>query len=230
MKGYLLRLLSGIICFSLGVASSLVPLGRMVTSTTTLSSLQRTQADKSMPIQVRKEAQLNIPKDGWEPIFFEAINERAKVANLKTLRADALPESDIEVRVWHGFGLTALEGFGLKRAAGKWSAIHVEGIHPRLPLSEYQRTLQAPKSGWELCWRRLEEAGILMLPDAAAIGCSAMMFDGMSYVVEFNGKGTYRTYLYDNPSYAKCNEAKQMIKIGNIIFEEFGVSEMATNE
>jgi hypothetical protein len=198
--------------------------------TASCSSLQQTRSDKTMPVQERKEVQLNIPKDGWEPIFFVAINERAKIANLKTLRADALPENEIEVRVWHGFGLTALEGFGLKRAAGKWSAIHLDGIHPRLPRSEYQRALQAPKSGWELCWQRLEEAGILTLPDAAAIGCSAMINDGMSYVVEFNSKGTYRTYLYDNPSYAKCNEAKQMIKIGNIISEEFGVSEMATNE
>jgi len=90
--------------------------------------------------------------------------------------------------------------------------------------------LQAPKSGWEMCWQRLEEAGILTLPDASAIGCSTMVIDGMSYVVEFNNKGTYRTYLYDNPSYAKCNEAKQMIKVGSVISEEFGVPEMGTNE
>jgi hypothetical protein len=203
-------------------------LALLMALTASFSSLQLMQTDKGTPVQKRKEIQLNIPKDVWEPIFFEAINERAKFANLKALRKEALPENDIEVRVWHGFGLTALEGFSLKRAAGKWSAIHLDGIHSRLPRSESQKKLPAPKSGWELCWQRLEEAGILTLPDASAIGCSAMMNDGMSYVVEFNNKGSYRTYMYDNPSYAKCKEAKQMIKIGNIISEEFGVPEMAT--
>ena len=194
------------------------------------SSSEQTPRNKATPAQERAEFQLNIPKDGWEPIFFEAINERAEIANLKTLRAGTLPENDLEVRVWHGFGLTALEGFVLKRAAGEWSAIHLDGIHARLPRSEYQKILQPPKSGWELCWQRLEEAGILTLPDASAIGCSAGALDGMSYVVEFNSKRTYRTYLYDNPGYAQCNEAKQMIKIGNIVSDEFGVSEMGTNE
>ena len=138
-----------------------------------------------------------------------------------------MPDDDLEVRVWHGFGLTALEGFVLKRTAGEWSAIHLDG-NPNLPCSEYEKKLQTPKSGWELCWRRLEEAGILTLRDASAIGCSAMINDGMSYVVEFNSNGTYRTYLYDNPDYAKCKEAKQMIAIGNIISEEFDVAEMGT--
>jgi hypothetical protein len=50
----------------------------------------------------------------------------------------------------------------------------------------------------------------------------------MSYVVEYNRDGIYRTYLYDNPNYAKCDEAKRMIEIGNLIAGEFNVAEMAT--
>jgi hypothetical protein len=191
------------------------------------SSVHLQPGTKGTPAPVRQELRLEIPEDTWEPILFKSIDERARIANLKTLRAAFLPGDHLEVRVWHGFGVTALEGFVLKRAAGAWSAIHLDGIHPNLPRSEYEKRLQTPKSGWEVCWRRLEEAGILTLPDASAIGCSAMINDGMSYVVEFNSKGTYRTYLYDNPSYAKCNEAKQMIKIGNIS-EEFDVAEMST--
>ena len=56
------------------------------------------------------------------------------------------------------------------------------------------------------------------------------MYDGMSYVVEVNTQAMYRTYLYDNPSYAKCAEAKEMIRIGNIIAEEFDLPEMSTKE
>lgn len=199
----------------------------LIVFATSCSSVHQQPGTKGTPAPVRKELRLEIPKDTWEPIFFKSIDERARIANLKTLRA-FLPDNDLEVRVWHGFGLTALEGFVLKSAAGEWSAIHLDGIHPNLPRRDYEKRLQTPKSGWELCWRRLEEAGILTLPDASAIGCSAMINDGMSYVVEFNSKGTYRTYLYDNPSYAKCNEAKQMIKIGNIISEEFDIAEMST--
>ena len=150
------------------------------------------------------------------------------MANLEPLRAAALQGNDMEVRLWNGFGLTPLEGFILRRTAGQWSAIQLHGIHPRIPRNEYQTTLGPPKSGWDLCWQRLESAGILTLPDASAIGCTTMIEDGMSYVVEFNVNATYRTYLYDNPTYAKCNEAKQMIKIANTISDEFDVPKMST--
>src|SRR5438128_9284120 len=135
------------------------------------SSLPPPQGDKPKPSPSR-ELQLNIPKVTWEPIFFEAIDERAKVGNLKSLRAVALPNNDLEVRVWHGFGLTALEGFVLSRANGQWSAIHLDGVTRRVASSESKNNLPPPKSGWDACWQRLQDAGILTLPDAAAIGCS----------------------------------------------------------
>lgn len=52
----------------------------------------------------------------------------------------------------------------------------------------------------------------------------------MSYVVEINKDQKYRTYLYDNPSEAKCSEAKQMLEIARIIAEEFDLSEDALGE
>jgi hypothetical protein len=200
----------------------------LIVLTGSCSSLNQASGNKSTPAPVRKELRLDVPKEIWEPIFFKSIDERARIANLKTLRAASLPDEDLEVRVWHGFGLTALEGFVLKHAGGEWSAFHLDGIHPNLPRSEYEEKLHTPNSGWELCWRRLEDAWILTLPDASAIGCSAAINDGMSYVVEFNRNATYRTYLYDNPDYARCEEARRMIAIGNIISEEFDVPEMRT--
>ncbi len=191
------------------------------------SSLPSPQGNKATPVPTR-QLQLNVPKDTWESIFFKAIDERAKLSNLKTLRSAALPGDDLEVRVWHGFGLKALEGFVLRRSAGRWSAIHLDGVTRKVASTESQKNLEAPKSGWDACWQRLQDAGILMLPDAAAIGCSTMIKDGMSYVVEYNHDGIYRTYMYDNPDYAKCDEAKRVINVGNIISEEFGVPEMAT--
>lgn len=200
----------------------------VLTLVTSCSLLSSSQGNKVTPTKARNELQLNIPKDNWEPIFFRSIDERAKRGRLETLRSGALPDDNFEVRVWHGFGLTALEGFVLKRASAQWSAIHLNGITRSAPSQESQETLQPPKSGWDKCWQRLQGAGILSLPDAAAIGCSAMATDGLSYVVEYNRDGIYRTYMYDNPDYAKCDEAKRMIEIGNIIAEEFNISEMAT--
>ena len=171
---------------------------------------------------------MNIPKATWEPIFFRSINERAKQGRLKTLRSAALPGDDFEVRVWNGFGLTLLEGFVLKRSGAQWSAIHLRGITRNSRPQEFQKTLQPPKSGWDKSWQRLQDAGILSLPDAFAIGCSPMDVDGMSYVVEYNRDGIYRTYLYDNPDNAKCDEAKRMIEIGNMIAEEFNLLIMKT--
>ena len=200
----------------------------LVTILTLSSFLPSPQGNKVTPVTVQKELQLIVPKDIWEPIFFQAIDERAKHDRLKTLRSGALPGDDLEVRVWHGFGVTALQGFVLKRTGGRWSAIHLRGITRATPSQESQQTLQPPKSGWERFWQRLRDAGILSLPDAAAIGCSVLINDGMSYVVEYNSNGIYRTYMYDNPKFAKCGEAKRMIEIGEIIAEEFDVSAMAT--
>ena len=187
-----------------------------------------TQTDTHIPQRKAQEFRLDIPKNIWEPLFFKTINERAKLSNFKSLREGALPDGDLEARIWHGFGLTALEGFVLKRSAGQWSAIHLQGETPAMAATELQRQLPTPKSGWDVCWQRLEETGLLALPDAFAIGCTAFINDGMSYVVEFNQAGLYRTYLYYNPEYAKCKEAKQMIQIGNIVAEEFGLPEMGT--
>ena len=109
--------------------------------------------------------QLVVPKALWERIFFPSINERAKIAKLPTLRS-ALPKDDLELRIWHGFGLTALEGFVLRRLSGKWTAIHLDSVHPEFSRRNNQKVLSVPKSGWDECWRKLVEMEILTLPDA----------------------------------------------------------------
>ena len=187
------------------------------------SRVQQAQNGQSPAVQGRREFTLAIPKDGWEPIFFKPIDERARIANLPSLRSGALPQDDLETRVWIGFGLTALRGFDLKRSAGQWSGLYLQGIHAGLARNEYQKQLRTPKSGWDACWRRLEDAGILKLPDAAAIDCRGGALDGVSYVVETNMNASYRTYLYDNPQVAKCQEAKQMMEINRILYDEFGL-------
>jgi hypothetical protein len=174
------------------------------------------------PAGQQKAFEVIVPKATWEPIYFRAIDERARIANLQNLRAAALPDGDLETRIWTGFGLTALNGFIVKRITGEWAGTFVQGIHPRLAKKDFQIDLQTPKSGWDACWRRLVEAGVLSLPDARSIDCQGGALDGMSFVVETNMDKTYRTYMYDNPQFASCREARQMIEIVDILYEEFG--------
>jgi hypothetical protein len=169
-----------------------------------------------------------VPKSVWEPVFFQAIDKRASAARVPSLRR-ALPKGDLELRLWNGFGLTQLQGFVLRRSSGQWSAIQLS-VRSKPPRQEYEKQLPAPKSGWNECWRKLMEIGVLSLPDASEINWSAGVLDGLSYVVEINYENTYRTYLYDNPSYAECEQAKKMIEIGNTIAEEFNVPEMRTGD
>ncbi|MCP9496800.1 MAG: hypothetical protein MSG64_20375 [Pyrinomonadaceae bacterium MAG19_C2-C3] len=180
--------------------------------------------------QEKHELRSMIPNDRWEPIYFKFINERTGEANLPRLRTILLPSDDFEIRVWVGFGQNGEDGLILQRSSDQWSAMHLHGVFERYPPDKYQETLTAPKSGWENAWQRLVEAGILTLPDASAVQCSTHVLDGMSYVVEINMNKTYRTYMYDNPNYAKCNEAKQMIEIGEIIAEEFNLEEFRIRE
>ena len=122
----------------------------------------------------------------WKSHALKDINERAGIANLPDLSKTSLPKDDLEVRVWHGFSIFLLEGFVLRRSAGQWSALHLEGYDKRRPRSKYQTKLPPPKSGWEVCWKRLEDAGLLTLPDASQLGDEPIDPDVLSYVVEYN--------------------------------------------
>ena len=180
------------------------------------------QKEDSSVVERHEDFRVIIPKATWEPIFFKEVDERASIAKLPSLRHAALPKDDLETRLWIGFGPTALTGFDLKRTAGHWQATYIQGIHSRLPRSEYEIPLRPPKSGWEGLWHQLKDKGLLSLPDASKIGCEVGGLDGISYVVENSIDNTYRTYMYDNPQFATCKEAKQMIEIVTLFADEFG--------
>lgn len=163
---------------------------------------------------------LFIPNDAWVRIFFEEINQRANKSGLASLKDSVLPNGNLEIRFWAGFGsLPSLKGFVLKCDQGAWTAFTLRRMSDQENVAA-TTNFPEPVGGWDQFWKRLVEAGVLRLPDAADVGCSGSVYDGECYVVEVNTGTAYRTYMYDNPDLAECFEAKKMMEITCLIFGE----------
>lgn len=177
----------------------------------------------------QEKPNLIVPKAIWEPIFFgstddrQTIRGRTSISKLPDLRETVLPAGDIEVRLWDGFGLTLLQGFVLKRTAGRWMAILLLPAVPRYAGQDYKKALPVPRSGWERFWNGLVREGLLTLPDSSTLKGERRYFDGTSYVVEINHDKTYRTYMYGNPDEQKWPQAKRIVKIIRTVYQEFGL-------
>ena len=171
-----------------------------------------------------QKLRVSIPDATWEPMFFESIETYIKQINLPSLRTIALPnKDDLEVRIWADLRPNKLDAIVLRRINNQWSAVHVKGAVKRQGVSPTPKNLAIPKSGWDGAWDKLVGAGILTLPDATEVKCNVDMIDGMDFIIETNFKWHYRTYAYANPQEEKCNEAKQMISIIQIIHDEFAL-------
>lgn len=175
----------------------------------------------------------DIPNATWEPLFFgepkdpSSINGRAKLSNLPPLREVLLPKGVIEVRIWQGFGITYLEGYRFRFDGGKWKGWKMEPAIPGrkdLKDKKYLTELKPPTMGWPGFWKTMEKEKIYTLPDFDSLpGKKATVADGMSYVVEFQKAGKYRTYCYDNPTYQPKNwsEVDNMLSIAIALRKAF---------
>jgi hypothetical protein len=156
--------------------------------------------------------------------IFGEINNVAELASLKDLRKTKFDGDDVEIRIWRGFGLSDLEGIAVKRIKNEWSGVYIKSNDYIDATSAKVVRLNAPKSGWDSFWKKINEAEILKIPDNSEINCDSSGFDGMSYVVEYVHKYQYRTYMY-SLVYSECAEAKKLENIGNIFAEEFDTGE-----
>lgn len=178
----------------------------------------------------RKEAgfQEETHNGDWIPIFFEEIAKRAEVAQLAPLKSATLSGSDLEIRLWRGFGLAPLEGLVLKRRGGNWSAVHLRPINSSILNEESQQVLYPPKSGWNHLWDRISTEGITILPDPPPQGDEEIYPDGESYVIEVNTNRGYRTYRYgvtnNHQNSEERKEERKIDKIVTILYDEFGLA------
>jgi hypothetical protein len=154
----------------------------------------------------------DIPKAAWEPIYFRSIDQFSHMVNWRPLRDLALGADTFEVRVWIGFGVGPLEALSIRREGSTWSGRYA--IHRLWLAGPVAVQSVTPKSAWDQLWARLVQLDLLKLPDSSTLPRSeSMVADGVSYVVEINKDGRYRTYMYANPVHKKWPEAKRMIEI-----------------
>lgn len=174
----------------------------------------------------KAKPKLIIPDERMDEIFTRSLNPITDKYELPKLRETSLSGDDLEVRVWVET-FAEIDGFIIKHIDGDWSAIAIKEInckkksyYPKDKVYELGKfNLSIPRSGWENIWQKLADAGILNLPNSD----DKSFIDGMGYLVETNQNGTYRIYFYSNPDLQKREEAKQMMKIGEIIADEFGL-------
>lgn len=175
-----------------------------------------TETPTALPQELRRE----IPKSKWVGIFFKGIDDRAKQAKLTVLREAVLPNDDLEARLWFDTGHDQLNGIIIRKSGGTWSATYLHELSTKS--SEPNELMQPPRSGWDLFWQKLVDAELLTLPDASEVDCNVFAFDGSGFIVETNVNRIYRTYLYDNPLDAKCDQAKRLLNLIRIVNEELG--------
>ena len=177
-----------------------------------------------------------IPKDSWEPLFFESINDLTKAANWPRLRDVGVPPGSLEVRFWiNGWGLQC---YRLCRQDGAWTGYYTEqgynqikfvrdgnGWKQELDYSKNRSFVPVlslkPRSTWSGLWRSLEKLDILTLPDSRTLSDEKPSIDGVSYIVEINDGAHYRTYFYGNPQDQEWPEANKMVHIARLLRYEF---------
>jgi hypothetical protein len=170
--------------------------------------------------------QLNVAEQGeherWELLFFKSLEPYTKKTRMMSLKTVRLPnKDDLEARFWIDGLPRTIDCVVFRRISNDWSAVNIHGTAEQPNVSITQTPLAEPKSGWNIAWDRLVNAGILTLPDATEVNCNEIGIDGVGFVVEISFNHKYRNYYYRNPQRAGCNEAKQIIAISQIIFDEF---------
>lgn len=126
--------------------------------------------------------------------------------HLPPLEGARLPEHDIEVRIWYGFGLASTQLLRLERKGGRWTATHYQSRYSNgtLPLPTV-----LPDAAWSMRWAVALENGLLTLPRFPEARGRRVIEDGTSYIVEILEGTKYYVAEVDNPEVI-CTEGDQV--------------------
>lgn len=165
-----------------------------------------------------------IPEATWEPIFFRSINQVTELAGLEPLRKKAQGKDALEVRLWAGFGTQHLQGLIIERKGDQWRGWHLrDGFSWETRTREVHTNEVRPTRPWAELWATVQEMGILDLPDDSTLPDRRGVLDGISYVVEFQTEGRYRTFKYGNPGHQPWPEAESISKIVMLLCRELSL-------
>jgi hypothetical protein len=167
------------------------------------------------------------------------IGEESKFYSLTNLDNENLSDKDIVMRLWRFstfgdkhlvFVLTKInEVWAAKLIQRKISSKYIFSDMPRKNLLKYakysQVKLDVPKSGWQNLWQNLNKADILTLPNGNEVGIEVFP-DSSECVIETKVDNNYRVInYYDSELFEDIPQAQKMVKIINIVSEEFNLSD-----
>jgi hypothetical protein len=160
---------------------------------------------------------------GWNrtgDLLLEFGRAYGRSAGLPDLRR--LPPSSVEmhIRLWHGFGLTGVNGLALSRTAGTWTA---QAILPVDSSECYERRDITGVIDWTGAWQSVEALDLASLPVRPPRDPNWLVTDGYSYVLEWWVNGRYRAFVYDNPQVFKTSEDARMIAIVRTLLSAPGI-------
>lgn len=165
-----------------------------------------------------------------DSILAPSVDKVTELSGFPVLRKTHLNTGDIEVRIWRGFGLSALEAVFVSRVDGKWSCVHLKEIYDDLSedggwVKTKVTWLDRPVSGWEPFADKIVDKGLIQLPLSPEDECDRSGQDGTSYFVEIDQDQIYRNYYYQMGD-GTCRESARMWELGETISLEF----ILTNE
>jgi len=169
----------------------------------------------------------NYPKSDADrgSYFYPVIADYAKKANLKSLTKGF---DSIAYRIWYMPVNGKYNIIELYYSDENWKGdqISLKGLFTEqdstITLTKAVHALN-PKSGWGDLIENLEKLDIKTLPDESEIKNYDSPTDGISIVIEYATKYTYRIYSYNNPFYNEneIKEAKSVMEILNLLEREF---------
>lgn len=170
--------------------------------------------------------------------FKEYIENVSKEFGVSLLEKEKITDGNLEVRIWRFSSFSTQDSvLVLTRFENKWSAnlirrtIKMSDLDKEKPPKKFfRKLLNNPKSDWEKFWQELIKEQILILPSGDEVG-NEVCPDCELFLIETNIEGKYRAYDYHSPAYFKeIKEAQQIVKIYDIISNEFDLVDFKPNE
>jgi len=161
-------------------------------------------------------------------------NRFSEQMNWPLLWEVGVPEGSLEIRILMSESFTSM--YRLIRHGGEWQGFHASSnfklyniIHygddhvwtAEVVTDKYNDTYPifqlTPRTDWESLWGKLENLGILTLPELH----TPSGLDTSLYIVEINDGGRYRSYRFSDLENDKEPEARKFIDIINTLRGEF---------